>query len=164
MTETSDKCLLTDAEIAALRDLHQPEIHHSGLMSTQNVLWARFLLFVVLITLRSILVIFFPEYFPTWKLGAAQHYALVLSRLVILCTLVAVYLYALKSSKGLPEVALTVAVIFGALMWIDFETLFTASELDIQFISLQIILRVFCFYLLVMNFVDARKHVIRNKR
>jgi hypothetical protein len=88
----------------------------------------------------------------------------VLSRLTILCILVAVYLYALKSAKWLPEIALAVAVIFGALMWIDFETIFTTSALDLRFVSAQIILRVFCFYLLIMNFVDARKNAIRNMR
>jgi hypothetical protein len=164
MTKMPDERLLTDAEVAALRDLHKPAIRDSGVWSTRNMLWARFLLFVVLITLRSILVIFFPEHFPTWELGPAQHYALVLSRLTILCILVPVYLYALKSAKGLPEIALAVAVIFGALMWIDFETIFTTSALDLRFVSAQIILRVFCFYLLIMNFVDARKNAIRNRR
>ena len=66
MTKIPNERLLTDAEVAALRDLHEPAIRDSGVWSTKNMLWARFLLFVVLITLRSILVIFSPS---TFQLG-----------------------------------------------------------------------------------------------
>ena len=148
---------LTTAEKEALAAFYEDASKND--LRTRRWIWIRFSAVVFLLSVRSLMAIFFPEQFAYLFANSEVYFETVLYRLWLFLPLAIVYAVSFWLRMYLREASLAAAVILATLLWADVELHLVQHATLTEFWSSQIALRVTCVILAIMNFFAAGRMI-----
>ena len=144
---------LSTAEKEALAEFYEGACKNNK--RTRWWIWIRFSAVVLLLSVRSLVAIFFPEQFATLFSNSAVYFETVTYRLYLFLLLTVVYAIAFWLRVYLREASLAAAIILATLLWADIELHLAQHATLTEIWSGHIALRVACVILAIMNFFAA---------